>query len=290
MHKLIMKRICLIVLIALPVLLSAPGCKSKIKEQKDDIYSRHLQRHVELNIISTPIPDDKSEMNLLILNDGQDMDQLRIKRITDSLYRKKLIRPLLIVGVKAGDRMKEYGVAGHPDVQGNGDKADHYADFISNELYAFCKKKTGVRKFRSVVMAGCSLGGLSAFDIAWNHADKIDKVGVFSGSFWWRDKEATDSSYNDDKNRIIITEIRSSRKKPQLQYWFYAGDKEEEGDRDKDGIIDVVDDTQDLINLLKTKQVPGAAQATFIRSATSKHDYPSWSAALPGFLVWAFGK
>lgn len=283
-----MKKIYPIVLTALLALVTASGCRSKIKEQKDGIYSRHLQRHVQLSIISTPMPDDKSEMNLLILNDGQDIGQFRVKTILDSLYHKKAIQPLLIVGVHAGDRMKEYGVAGYPDYNGNGNKADHYAAFIDNELYAFCKKRAGVRKFKSVVMAGCSLGGLSAFDIAWNHADKIDKVGVFSGSFWWRDKDAKDSSYNNDKNRIIISQIRSSRKKPQLQYWFYAGDQEEESDRDKDSIPDVVDDTKDLIHLLKTKNVAGADNIVFVESSTGKHDYASWSNALAGFLVWAF--
>jgi enterochelin esterase-like enzyme len=230
------------------VLVTAFSCKSKIKQQDDEIYSRHLQRHVKLTIISTPMPDDKNELNLLILNDGQDMGQLRIKEIMDSLYQKKLIEPLLIVGVHAGDRMQEYGVAEHPDFLKRGDKADQYDAFINNELYPFAKKNATVRKFKTVVIAGSSLGGLSAFDIAWNHADKIDKVGVFSGSFWWRDKDDKAADYSDEKNRIIFTKLKASRKKPALKYWFYAGDKEEEGDRDKDGIIDVVDVPKTLLN------------------------------------------
>ena len=165
------------------VLIVAFGCKAKIKQQEDEVYSRHLQRQVKLSIISTPMPDDKSELNLLLLNDGQDLAKLHVKEIVDSLYRKKLIKPLIIVGIIAGDSNKEYGVSEMPDYMKRGNKADKYAAFIDNELYAFAKKKAGVRKFKSVVIAGCSLGGLSAFDIAWNHADKIDKVGVFSGSF-----------------------------------------------------------------------------------------------------------
>ncbi|MBK7123442.1 MAG: hypothetical protein IPH68_11905 [Chitinophagaceae bacterium] len=77
------------------------------------MYSRHLQRQVKLTIISTPMPDDKTELNLLILNDGQDMEKLGVKEALDSLYKKGLIRPLLIVGVHAGDREQEYGVAGY---------------------------------------------------------------------------------------------------------------------------------------------------------------------------------
>ncbi len=266
------------------------SCKSKIKESEDQLYSRHLQRQVKLHIIATPLPDDKSELNLLLLNDGQDMGQFRVKEIVDSLYRKKMLKPLLVVGIEAGDRMKEYGVADHPDFMNRGDKAGYYDAFINNELYPFVKKKATVRKFSSVVMAGCSLGGLSAFDIAWNHADKIDKVGVFSGSFWWRDKDDKAPDYLDEKNRIMISKLNTSRKKPALKYWFYAGNKEEDGDRDKDGIIDVIDDTRDLITVLKGRNIALPDEVVFTEGANGRHDYGSWSNQLPAFLIWAFGK
>jgi enterochelin esterase-like enzyme len=276
--------------LSLLLLLLAIGCKSKIKQQEDELYSRHLQRQVKLSIISTPMPDDKAELNLLLLNDGQDMGKLNLKEIVDSLYRKKAIQPLLVVGITAGDRMKEFGVAGIPDFMKRGDKADNYAAFIDNELYAFAKKKAGVRKFKSVVLAGFSLGGLSAFDIAWDHADKIDKVGVFSGSFWWRDKDDKAADYNDDKNRIMLNKIRLSRKKPHLQYWFYAGAGEETGDRDKDSIIDVVDDTRDLAELIKSKNVCLPEEVVYTEDAAGKHEQSCWSKQLPAFLIWAFGK
>ena len=266
------------------------GCKSKIKEQEDEVYSRHLQRHVKLTIISTPMPDDKSQLNLLLLNDGQDLEKFRVKQIVDSLYRKKLIQPILVVGIHTAERMKEYGVGDYPDYQGNGAQADKYDAFIDDELYPFAKKKAGVRKFNSVVMAGCSLGGLSAFDIAWNHADRIDKVGVFSGSFWWRDKDAKAADYSDENDRIMLNKIRSSKKRPHLQYWFYAGGKEETGDRDNDGVIDVIDDTKDLIELIKSKNVCSPDDIKYTQDDNGQHDYPYWSRQLPAFLIWAFGK
>jgi len=266
------------------------GCKSKIKEQEDQVYSRHLQRYVKLTIVNTPMPDDKSELNLLILNDGQDMGKFRVKEIVDSLYRKKLIQPLLVVGIHAGERMREYGVADYPDFQNRGDRAAYYAAFIDDELYPFAKKKATVRKFRSVVMAGCSLGGLSALDIAWNNANKIDKVGIFSGSFWWRDKDDKAADYSDEKNRIMLNKIRSSKKRPHLRYWFYAGGKEEDGDRDKDGLIDVIDDTRDMVQLIKDKNVCLPDDVVYTEDPNGKHDYPYWSNQLPAFLIWAFGK
>jgi enterochelin esterase-like enzyme len=266
------------------------GCHSKIKERKDGVYSRHLQKHISLTVISTPVPNNKSDFNLLLLNDGQDIEKLRVKTIVDSLYKKKLIRPLIVVGLDAFDRMQEYGVAGKPDYIGNGASAEKYAGFVTGELLPFVKKKAGVRKFNSITFAGCSLGGLSAFDVAWDNADKINKVGVFSGSFWLRDKDSKDSSYSDDKDRLIINKIRSSRKRPHLKYWFYIGDNEENADRDKDGIIDAVDDTKDLIDLIKKKNVAGSDNITYVEEKGGTHDYDSWSHAFPQFLIWAVGK
>ena len=285
-----MRKKYLILIYSLLLLLLSTGCKHKIKQLEDELYSRHLQEHVKLSVISTPMPDDKSQMNLLLLNDGQDLQQFRVKEIVDSLYSKGLIEPVLVIGIHVGNRMEEYGVADYPDFKNNGAKADKYAAFIDDELYPYAKKNAKVRKFKSVVMAGCSLGGLSAFDIAWNNADKIDKVGVFSGSFWWRNKDASAPDYSDSINRIIISKIRSSKKKPHLQYWFYAGAKEETGDRDKDGIIDVVDDTKDLITLINSKNVCSPDDIQYTQDANGQHDYSYWSAHLPEFLVWAFGK
>jgi len=271
-------------------LISALGCKEKIKQMDDELYSRHLQKHVKLTIISTPKPEDKSELNLLLLNDGQEIGQFRVKDIIDSLFRKKLIQPVLVIAIHAGDRIKEYGVRDIPDFLQRGKKAGFYDDFIYNELLPYAKKKSGVRKFKTMVIAGCSQGGLSAFDFAWEHANRMDKVGVFSGSFWWRDKDAQAADYSDDKNRIMLNKIRSSRKKAALKYWFYAGGKEETSDRDKDSIIDVVDDTRDLVEIIKRKNICLPNDILFVQDPAGTHDYKSWSKQLPAFLIWAFGK
>ncbi|WP_127130240.1 alpha/beta hydrolase [Pseudoflavitalea rhizosphaerae] len=265
------------------------ACNKGVTQQQDQLYSRHLQRQVTLTVINTPVPDDLSDLNLLLLNDGQDIDRLRAKDITDSLFKAKRIQPLVIVAIHAGDRMQEYGVAGKPDYEKRGNKADHYDAFINNELYPYIKKKAGVRKFKSVAFAGCSLGGLSALDIAFTHNDKVKKVGVFSGSFWWRDKDIKDSTYNEDKNRIMIARLKASRKKPDQQYWFWVGAKEENADRDKDGIIDAVDDTRDIITQLKSKGVPGNS-IVYKEAPRGQHDWPYWSAAFPDFMIWAFSR
>lgn len=266
------------------------SCSKKIKKIEDKIYSRHLQTHIPLSIISTPLPDDTKNINLLLLNDGQDIEQLNVVKTVDSLYKATAIEPIIIVAIHSIDRMQTYGVAGIPDFNKRGSKADKYEQFIFNELLPFVKKQSGVRKFNSIAIAGCSLGGLSAMDIAWNHADKINKVGVFSGSFWWRDIDITDTAYSDSKNRILLSKIKTSRKRPKLNYWLYAGNKEEISDRDKDGIIDVVDDTKDLIEIIQNKKLTTTGEIVFKQSEDGKHDYNSWRKYFPEFMVWAFGK
>jgi enterochelin esterase-like enzyme len=285
MKKNIVTAICLLALT-----ISIFSCRKKIKINEDNIYSRHLQSHIPLTIMSTPIGDDRKEINLLLLNDGQDIVQLGLQETIDSLYKKELLQPVLIVAIHAVDRAQIYGVADKPDYQNNGLKAAKYAAFVDDELYNYIKKKTGIRSFKSITMAGCSLGGLSAFDIAWNHADKIDKVGVFSGSFWWRDKDANLPGYTDSINRIMLNTVQTSRKKPHVKYWMYAGLQEENADRDKDGIIDVVDDTKDLIKIINSKKVCLPTDIIYTEATTGTHDYASWSKALPAFILWAVGK
>jgi hypothetical protein len=34
------------------------------------VYSRHLQKHISITVISTTVPKNKSDFNLLLLNDG----------------------------------------------------------------------------------------------------------------------------------------------------------------------------------------------------------------------------
>ncbi|MBS1599097.1 MAG: esterase family protein [Bacteroidetes bacterium] len=263
------------------------SCKHA-KQSDDELYSRHLQRKVKLTVIHTPIPNDKSQLNLLILNDGQDVDKLMLKEVLDSLYKTGSIKPLVVVAVHAGDRMQEYGVADKPDYEKRGSRAGYYDAFINDELYPYAKKSSGVRKFNTVAIAGFSMGGLSAFDIAWNHPDKIDKVGVFSGSFWWRDKAIEDSTYSDDDNRIMYAKLKASRKRPKLEYWFYAGTGEETSDRDKDGVIDVIDDTKDIIALIQHKNICPPDAIVYHELKDGKHEYEYWRNVFPEFLVWAF--
>ena len=240
------------ILVTLVYIVFCIGCGGKINVNEDNVYSRHLQKQVNLVILSTPVPSEKSDFNLLILNDGQDLEKLELQSILDSLWKKKAIKPLLVVGIEITDRKDLYGVAGMPDYEKNGQAAEKYSKFINNELFAHIKKMSGVKKFNSVIYAGFGLGGLSAFDISWDNWQKIDKVGVFSGSFGVSNLKQVDLNETTDESNIVLSKISSSRKRPKLKYWFYAG-----GIKSSDKKTNQSDNsiyTQKLIELLVTKK------------------------------------
>lgn len=262
------------------------GCGNKIKINEDKVYSRHLQKQVELVIISTPVPSDKSDCNLLILNDGQDLEKLRVKWIVDSLWKKKLIKPLLVVGIKTTGRNEIYGVTGIQNYQNQGKSTEKYSNFINNELLSYVKKMAGVRKFNSVIFAGNTLGGLSAFDISWDNWQKIDKVGVFSGSFDLSNLNPADLNYSADKNNILLSKVTSSRKRPKLKYWFYAGSNENSTTRNE--LSNEQKSTKNLIDLILKKNVCAPGDIVYIDSSGG-NNYSSWSQVFPDFLIWAVG-
>ena len=89
-----------------------------------------------------------------------------------------------------------------------------YNSFIVNELYPFAKKKTGIRKFKTVAIAGFNTAALSSFDIAWNNDEKIGLVGMFGPSFG--------DGLNDS---LVLQTIDGLRKRPNLKIWIASNEK-----------------------------------------------------------------
>ena len=251
------------------------SCKSSIKEQSDQLYSRHLQRLVDLTIISTRMPDDKQEMNLLLFNSGNELAQMDAKDIIDSLDSKKLIRPLVLVSIN-GREKQEYGLTNLAASGQTGNKANKYNEFVIGDLYPFIKKKTRIRKFNSIAICGSSLAGISAFDIAWQNADKIDKVGVFSGDFNY----GGNVNIKDGMQNAILQEISISRKRPKLAYWLYAAEN---------GDTLILHNTKQLINIIDEKNTGGTAAIQFVSDKTGYNNLISWRHHFAEFLLWAFG-
>ncbi|RYC70820.1 alpha/beta hydrolase [Spirosoma sordidisoli] len=258
----------------------------------DSLVSVPLNRTVRLDVILPPGHQaggsSPARWPVLFLNDGQDLPQLNMQAILDSLYKQQAIRPFVLVAIHAGDRIQEYGTAAQADYMKRGSKAALYTDFVLTELLPYVRKHYPVSADAADnVFAGFSLGGLSAFDIVFHHPDRFSKAGVFSGSFWWRSR-AFDGRYSDDTDRIMHALVRSGSYAKGLTFWFETGTDDETSDRNNNGIIDSIDDTTDLIDELVRKGYDRNRDIRYVEISGGQHNQETWSRIMPDFLTWAF--
>ena len=250
-------------------------------------HSVKLNRTVRLEVFRPKNIEPNYSYPLLILNDGQDGEALRLKETLDLLWLRHELAPVLVVGVFAGDRMHEYGVASEKDFAGRGSRAGAYTKFVVEELLPFIKSQYRTDKSK-IAIAGFSMGALSAFDIAWTHPEVFCKVGAFSGSFWWRNLDASNKAFDEKKNRIIHNLVQKEKANKQLKFWFQTGTKDEPFDRNGNGVIDSIDDTLDLISVLTQKGFRPFHDIIYHEIKGGEHNQYTWAQAMPHFLKWAF--
>lgn len=263
----------------------------------DSIVSVPLNRAVHLTVMLPPgFSETGPLLPVLYLNDGQDLPRLNMSEVLDSLYKAQAIKPFVLVAMHANvDRIQEYGTAAQADYMKRGSKAGAYADFVLTELLPYVQKRYHISADPAQsAIAGFSLGGLSAFDIGFHHPDRFSRVGVFSGSFWWR-KKKFNSAYDDETDRIMHSLIRESTTKPAVRFWLQTGTNDETSDRNNNGVIDSIDDTLDIIKELEKKgfereQAGDTHDIRYVQVEGGEHNQRTWSAIMPNFLTWAFGK
>lgn len=253
------------------------------------IESDYLERQL---IIDVYLPTDilySERLNLLLINDGQDLESMGFEDILNNLCSETSMEPLMCVGIHCGpDRKNEYGTVCQTDYKGWGAKAGLYSKFVFDELLPFIRKKYHVPSFREKSFAGFSLGGLTALDIVWNNSSQFSKVGVFSGSLWWR-RKGYGEGYDDEKDRIMHLQVRKGGFSPWLKFFFQTGQLDETADRNNNGIIDSIDDALDMIVALKAKGYTDE-HIRYREIADGGHDVETWARALPEFLKWGWKK
>lgn len=255
------------------------------------IASVLLDREVNIDFYFPPQYITPNNLSLLLINDGQDLVTMQFEDILQDLYENKAINNIFCVGIHCSkDRKNEYGTANKLDYKGRGAKAALYTRFIFEELIPYIRSTLFIFSFKEKCFAGFSLGGLCALDIVWNHPQEFSKVGVFSGSLWWRDKDQDDPDFNEDTDRIMHRQIKETINFfPWLQFFFEVGTLDETADRNNNGVIDSIDDTLSLINILEEKGYSNGEQIKFIELKDGHHDVDTWARAFPDFLKWGWG-
>ncbi len=263
---------------------------ARIIVEQHVIKSNFLQRDVKVDYYLPAHIAVPATFSLLLINDGQDLVTMQFQSILEKLYQNNAITPLLCIGLHCGaDRKNEYATAKVTDYLGRGAKAFQYNRFIFEELLPLIYKIYPEFSFEEKSYAGFSLGGLSALDIVWNHPEVFTKVGVFSGSLWWRDKDQHAVDFDESKNRIMHRQVRESVYAPSLQFFFEVGTQDETADRNNNGIIDAIDDTISLIEELKRKGYKDD-NIEYLELQDGRHDVATWARAFPAFLKWGWWK
>lgn len=253
------------------------------------IQSGHLEDLRAMYVFLPPgYRNSQERYPVLYINDGQDIKQLKLRETLKRLYEHQLIEGLIVVAIPAVQRLQEYGTAGIPDYVHRGSLAEQYTRFLINEAIPLINASYRTsRQTSDTSIMGFSLSALSALDIAWRFPYHFGKVGVFSGSLWWRQKSLTEN-YSDN-DRIMHKLIREGEKREGLKFWFEAGTEDEKSDRNNNGIIDAIDDTLDLMKELEKKGYQREVDFTYQQVEGGQHNYHTWSKVFPEFLIWAYG-
>jgi enterochelin esterase-like enzyme len=253
------------------------------------ITSTFLKRDVIVDCYYSELYFQLPFISLLLVNDGQDLRTMEFEKILDKAFTNKKIEPVFCVGIHcAPDRKNEYGTANILDYKGRGANAAMFTKFVMDELIPFIRKEYEIISFKEKSFAGFSLGGLCAIDIVWNNPTEFFKVGVFSGSLWWRDKDQEDPTFDENTDRIMHRQISEGEYYPWLKFFFEVGTQDETADRNNNGVIDAIDDVVSLIYELREK---GYKDDTieYLEIKDGKHDVPTWAKAFPSFLEWGWG-
>ena len=268
-------------------------CTKNIESIITDTYSLNsvfLNREVIIDCYYSEDYFNHLLISLLLINDGQDLRTMQYEDILEKVYKTGNIEPVFCVGIHCStDRKNEYGTAQILDYKGRGAKAALYTQFVMEELIPFIRDTYKIISFKEKSFAGFSLGGLCALDIVWNQPNEFFKVGVFSGSLWWRDKDQEDPDFNEDTDRIMQRQVREGSHFPWLKFFFEVGTQDETADRNNNGVIDSIDDALGLIEELKTKGYKSDS-IEYLEMKDGRHDVPTWANAFPAFLEWGWGK
>ncbi len=244
--------------------------------------SSHLERDVTVDVYRPA--SLSADLQLFLFFDGQDVRKMKIGRLQRQLMKEGL-PPVMVVGIHANERrMQEYGTISQPDYAKRGRKASATAQFVMEELLPFLTDNYQVKPIATNThIAGFSLGALMAFDLAWHHPQHFSTAGVFSGALWWRSEPFDEDA--PDANRILHTQVAASEELPPIRYWFQAGTEDEDSDRNGNGIIDAIDDTLQLIELLKEAGQQDQ-DIHYHEVEGGRHEPGTWAGVMVEYLRW----
>ena len=220
-------------------------------------------------------PDYESDLNknypVLYMHDGQNIldpntslfqVDWQIDEATDSLIRKKLIMPIIIVGIyNTPDRNQEYSE----------DKLGLlYMKFITDSLKPFIDRNYRTKPDRTnTANGGGSLGGLISFMLMWEHSETFSKAISFSPAF-------------KIDNYDCIDNVKSYKGKlKNFKLYMYNGDNE------LDSMLQP--GVNEMLIVLKQKGYIEGDHFYFHKGKNSLHSERDWAKNIWRALIFIFG-
>ena len=265
-------------------------------------------------------PEAKIGYPVLYINDGQDAEAIALQATLKALIDRNEIQPLIAVAIDMpkdrigaygfSDRAGQYGLVSPLRVGAIGTQAHAYSEWLAKQLIPVidAKYRTRARSDARTIL-GWSLGAANALNLGWQYPEVFANVGAFSPSLWL--SPHPDNIDEIQGNRFAQRMIAAGAYHPGSRFFFAMGDAEETDDRDGDGVIDVLDDTRNLldgwhesedgdhirqaglrqlghsVNLDHAEKATRADASLFLL-AGGKHEQASWAKMLPVFLRWAY--
>jgi enterochelin esterase-like enzyme len=256
---------------------------------------------------------------VLYANDGQDMEAVGLRDTLAALYTDHAIEPVIVVAVDMlTDRASGYGlsdrnskrsVVGDSRIGPIGSRAYEYSDWVAMQLVPYIDAHYRTKALaRGRTVLGWSLGGLNAFNLGWEYPDVFGRVGAFSPSFWLAADRSSAQAV--ESTRLAQAMVNQANQPKRVRFWFAVGGREETNDRNGNGVIDAVEDVQDLIDgyhaadgstlrglrdLGYRIDMDGASptarsgDVAFYLLKDGEHNQATWKRMLPMFLRWAYG-
>lgn len=279
---------------------------------------------IKVAVYLPPAYDDTAEAGrrypVLYANDGQDMTAVDLRPTLRRLYREHAIEPVIVVAIDMlADRASGYGLsdraAGRSVTGGSrigpiGVRAQDYSAWVATALVPYIDAHYRTRRsVRGRTMLGWSLGALNAFNLGWEYPDVFGRIGAFSPSFWLAADRSSSTAI--EHTRLVQGMVDRGPRRDGLKMWFAVGTAEETNDRDGNGIIDAVNDVQDVIEGYRgadgfharglkqlgytidmdyAKHASRTADVSLFLLQGGHHNQAAWGRMLPPFLLWAYGQ
>ncbi|OOG46034.1 alpha/beta hydrolase-fold protein [Rhodanobacter sp. C01] len=257
---------------------------------------------------------------VLYANDGQDMPAVGLQPTLAKLYLEHAIEPIIVVAIDMlADRASGYGlsnramarsVTGGSQIGPIGTRAQDYSAWIATILVPYIDAHYRTRQsVHDRTMLGWSLGALNAFNLGWEYPDVFGRIGAFSPSFWLAADRSSATAI--EHTRLVQGMVDRGPWRDGLKMWFAVGTAEEASDRDGNGVIDAVNDVQDVIegyngtdgfhasglkqlgysiDMDYAKHASRTADVSLFLLQGGHHSQAAWGQMLPLFLLWAYGQ